>query len=149
MSLPGFLAGAVPFLDGISAEQAVEISKRVETRSYAKGQTIVFRGTTVDGLHIVKSGKVAVWIKPTRGGNTPVLAAELGAGEVFGETSIIESGTAAATVRASEDETIVLLLPQDAFVEVLASNTDLRARAEALMSTRKASNAAQNQPSAN
>jgi CRP-like cAMP-binding protein len=141
-----FLRTRVPFLEGLTEEQALGLAQRVEQRSYARGQTVVFRGTTVEGLHVVASGKVAVWIKPTRGGNTPVLAAELGAGEVFGEASILESGTAAATVKAAEDETLVFLVPQEAFVEALAAVPELRARAEALASSRRASNAARSQP---
>jgi CRP-like cAMP-binding protein len=151
VTVTDFLHSRVPFLHGITPEQAQALAQRAEQRSFAAGQTVVFRGTTVEGLHVVASGKVAVYIKPTRGANTPILAAELGTGQVFGETSILESGTAAATVKAAEDETLVFILPQDAFMEVLSAAPELRARAEALIHARRAENAqAQKpQPSAN
>jgi CRP-like cAMP-binding protein len=141
LTVTEFLQSKVPFLAGLTEEQARGLAAGVEQRSYAKGQTVVFRGTTVDGLSIVASGKVGVWVKPKPSAQ-PALAAELGAGEVFGETSILESGTAGATVKAQEDETLVFLVPQSAFLELLASSPSLRARAESLLAERRSRNAA-------
>lgn len=147
MTVTEFLQTRVPFLSGLTAEQAQALAARVEQRSYAKGQTVVFRGTTVDGLSVVASGKVGIWLK-ARAGAQPAQVAELSAGEVFGETSILESGTAGATVKAAEDETLVFLIPQDAFLGLLAADPGLRARAEAVMNERRAKNAAAPAPAA-
>ena len=141
MTVTEFLETRVPFLAGITEEQAHKLAACVEQHAYAKGQTVVFRGTTVDGLFVVASGKVGVWIK-RKPSAQPELAAELGTGEVFGETSILESGTAGATVKALEDETLVFLVPQAAFLELLAAEPSLRARAEALLAERRSRNAA-------
>lgn len=141
MTVTEFLQSRVPFLAGISAEQAHRLAAGIEQRSYAKGQTVVFRGATVDGLSVVASGKVGVWVKPKPNAQ-PALAAELGTGEVFGETSILESGMAGATVKALEDETLVFLVPQSSFLELLAADPALRSRAEALLAERRSRNAA-------
>lgn len=141
MTVTEFLQARVPLLAGIAEERAHQLAACVEQRSYAKGQTVVFRGTTVEGVSVVASGKVGVWIKP-KPHLQPALAAELGPGDVFGEASILEQGTAGATIKAAEDETLVFLIPQDAFLGLLAADPALRARVESLAAERRSRNAA-------
>jgi CRP-like cAMP-binding protein len=88
----------------------------------------------VDSLHVVASGKVAVSRKE-KGSKTVVLLAELGPGKVFGETSILEMGTAGATVRAAE-ESLLFIIPQAAFLKAMADNSDLKARLLAKIAAR-------------
>lgn len=136
MTVTEFLHTQVAFLSGITGEQAHALAVEVQQQAYAAGQNVILRGTTVDGLYVIASGKVGVWAKPEK---KKVLeqVAELGAGEVFGETSIMEMCTAGATVKAVEDETLVFLIPQEAFRVVLEQNPELAARATALIDSRK------------
>ncbi|MBI3553833.1 MAG: cyclic nucleotide-binding domain-containing protein [Elusimicrobia bacterium] len=140
MTVTKFLHTQVPFLDGLTPEQAHELAAQSQQRSYAAGQIVLFRGTTVDGLHVVASGKVSVWVRPEKGSKNPVQVAELGPGEVFGETSIVEMGTAGATIKAVEDETLVFIIPQEAFQGILDGNEEFRARAQSLIDSRKKTN---------
>lgn len=136
MTVTEFLQTKVPFLNGLTQEQAHALAVQVQQQAYARGQTVILRGTTVDGLFIVASGKVGVWAKPEK---SKILAqvAELGPGDIFGETSILEMTTAGATIKANEDETLVFLIPQAAFRAVLSENPELDARAQALIAERK------------
>lgn len=139
MTVTEFLKTRVPFLQGVTEEQALALASRVEQRSYAAGQTVVFRGTSVDGLSVVASGRVAIWVKTKNG--QPAMAAELGTGEVFGEGSLLDHAMAGATVRAVEDETLVFVIAEEAFFQALAANPELRARAESLLAERRQNNA--------
>ena len=139
MTVTEFLQTRVPFLGGLSDEQARALAQAAQQVGFSKGQTVLFKGVTVDGLHVVASGKVSVHVKEK--GKAPVQVAELGPGEVFGETSILEMGTAGATIKASEDETLIFIIPQDSFRCILDQNADLRARAQALIATRKQADA--------
>ena len=103
-------------------------------KPYKAGQTILFTGMTVDGLHVVAVGKVSIHSRAA--GKGVVKVAELGPGEIFGETSILEHGTASATVKAVEDGTYVLVTPQAAFRRVVAESPDFVARLKALMVAR-------------
>ena len=136
MTVTEFLRSSVPFLAGLSEEQAHSLAVVAQQVCFSKGQTVVFKGVTVDGLHVVASGKVSVHVK-TEKARSLVQVAQLGPGEVFGETSIMEMGTASATIKADEDGTLLFIIPQDAFRVVLESNPEFRARAEALIATRK------------
>ncbi len=140
MTVTEFLQSKVPFLTGLTPEQANQLAIVTEQKSFAQGQTVLFRGTTVDGLYVVASGKVSVWVRPAKGGKIPVQAAILGPGEVFGETSIVEMGTAGATVRSDEGGTLVFVIPQEALEIIFHENPDLRVRALALIASRKKKN---------
>lgn len=131
-----FLKAGVPFFEGITMEQAELLMAQAERKSYSKGQTVVLRGTTVDGLYVIDSGSVSVLVKPPKG-KEAVQVAALGPGDVFGETSIVDNSTAGATVKALEDETSLLIIPQDALREVLAQNAEVAARVRALIDSRK------------
>lgn len=139
MTVTEFLQARVPFLEGLTPEQAHSLAENAQQQQYSAGQTVIFRGTTVDGLYVVASGKVSVWVKPDK---TKALAqvAELVPGDVFGETSILEFNTAGATIKAAEDATLLFVLPHDAFRGILQTNEALRARAEALIAARKKKN---------
>jgi CRP-like cAMP-binding protein len=137
MTVTEFLKGHVPFLGGLSEEQSRSLAVAAVQLPCRKGQTILFKGVTVDGLHVVAAGHVGVWVKPDK--TRPLVqVATLGPGEIFGETSIIEMSTAGATVKAEEDDTLVFVIPQDAFRCVLDQNPEFRARALALIAARKA-----------
>ena len=130
-----FLRERVELFAGVSDEHLTAIAVGSTLSSYKNGQTIMFKGATVDGLHIMAVGKAGVFIKPP---TQPVMqVAELSSGDVFGETSIIENGTAGATIKCLEDGTFVLNIPQDAFRVLWAASPEFVARVKALIASRK------------
>ena len=136
MTVTEFLKSQVAFLGGITQEQASAMAVSVQQASFKKGQTVLFAGTTVEGLHVVATGAVGVFVKPKKGAQAEQVAT-LGPGEVFGETSIIEMSTAGATIKAAEEGTLIFVVPQDIFRYVLSQNAELKARADALIAARK------------
>ena len=115
MTVTEFLKTLVPFLSGITDEQAQFLAKAVEQITYNTGHTVIFRGSTVDGLHVLASGQVSVQAKV---GKEVHQVASLGPGDVFGEISMI---------------------PQEAFLKVLRSDPALEARVKAVIDERKKS----------
>lgn len=130
-----FLRERVDLFAGVSEEHLTALATESTLSSYKSGQTIMFKGSTVDGLHVMAVGKAGVFIKPP---TQPVVqVAELNSGDVFGETSIIENGTAGATIKALVDGTFVLNIPQDAFRVLLNESPEFVARVRALIASRK------------
>ena len=129
-----YLRERVALFAGVTDENLSLLSEASSLHTFNKGQTILFKGATVDGLHVVVSGKVGVFVKSTN--KTSVLVTELGEGEVFGEMSIVEMGTAGATIKATEDA-VVLLLPQESFRHVLQQDEAFAVRVNILIVTRK------------
>lgn len=140
MTVTEFLRSHVPFLSGLEDAPLLDIAKNIDQQVFTKGQTVVFKGATVDGLHIVASGRVQVDSRSLKT-KAVVHVAELGPGQIFGETSIIEHGTAGATIKSMEEGTLIYILPQDAFVTILKQNPRLQERVEALIAERRADSA--------
>ncbi|HAH05348.1 MAG TPA: hypothetical protein DCM05_02305 [Elusimicrobia bacterium] len=132
MIITEFLQNQVPFLKGLTDEQARELASAVEERAYKSGQTIVFKGATVDGLHVIAAGKVSVCAKAEKN-SAGAPGAVLGPGDVFGERSIVEITTAKAAFKGAAPETLLFVIPQRAFVRLLQNDTALKFRVYALL----------------
>lgn len=130
-----FLKDHTPLFAGVAETHLETLAGASSVQGYAGGKTVLFQGITVDSLHVVCSGKLSVQVKLPGKGLTPV--AELEPGDVFGETSIFEMGTAGATIKAAADETYVLVIPQDAFRRLLTEDPAFVERVKALIASRR------------
>lgn len=140
VDIHSFLKERVALFAGFADESLAALAAASSVSSYGKGQSILFQGATVDGLHIVLTGRVAVMTKlPNK---SVVSAAELGPGEAFGETSIVEMGVAGASVKSIEDGTEILVIPQEAFRRALQQDEAFAVRVNQLIASRKAASAA-------
>lgn len=137
MTVTEFLLTQVPFLAGLTEDQALYLAKSVEQKPCRNGQTIIFKGVSVEGLHIVAQGKVSVHVKPEK--KDWVKVAELGPGEVFGETSIVEFAMAGATIKSMADDTLIFVIPQETFRKLLLTDPDLEKRTMSLIDERRKS----------
>jgi len=87
----------------LAEEDLFNLAELVELREYAAGFPIIHQGQPAMHLYIVYTGRVEVLGGASRAG------AELGPGEIFGETSILSGDPVASTVRARENCQIVQL----------------------------------------
>jgi CRP-like cAMP-binding protein len=130
-----FLRDHVSLFAGVNEENLAGLAGASELLVFKAGQTILFKGATVDGLHIVVSGQADVCMKASN--KALVRIAELGAGEVFGEMSIVEMGTAGATIKASDKGAVVLMIPQESFRHVLQQDEGFAVRVNMLIVSRR------------
>jgi CRP-like cAMP-binding protein len=130
-----FLRERVSLFAGVNEENLTALAESSVLLPYSAGQTILFKGATVDGLHVVITGKVGVFVKATN--KTLVRIAELNSGDVFGEMSVVEMGTAGATIRAEENGTHVLMIPQESFRHVLQQDEGFAVRVNMLIVSRR------------
>ena len=130
-----FLREQAPLFAGVTEENLAVLAESSALLRFSAGQTILFKGATVDGLHVVISGKAGVYVKSMN--KMSVCVAELGTGEVFGEVSIVERGTAGAAIKAAEDGTLVLMIPQESFRHILQQDEGFAVRVNTLMASRK------------
>jgi CRP-like cAMP-binding protein len=130
-----FLQTHAPLFAGLAADVLDPLAASSELKSFKAGQTILFKGSTVDALHIVATGQALV-VGKTGAGAAAVLAA-LGPGEAFGEASIVDSTVSGATVKAGEAGAMILAIPQDPFRRLLAQDEAFAARVRALIASRR------------
>lgn len=134
MDIKELLRAHVPFLFGLSKEQIDILADNSELESFQPGKTIIRQGETVEALHLISTGKVAVYVRH-KPNETAIQVSELRPGRVFGETSILQSGVAAATIKATE-ETAIYKISQDTFLEILEKDPDLKERMTAYLQFR-------------
>ncbi|MHB8790086.1 MAG: cyclic nucleotide-binding domain-containing protein [Desulfobulbaceae bacterium] len=92
-----------PFFSNIEREDLEEVIKSFRLQRWARNEIIIRHGDPGDNLYIVVSGKVSVI------NQTGISIAELTAGEVFGEMSLLSDEHASATVQAVADSEILAI----------------------------------------
>ncbi|MFI5302141.1 MAG: cyclic nucleotide-binding domain-containing protein [Polyangiales bacterium] len=112
-----------PILRSIDMSERQDLVARFETRTYEPGETIIRKGDTASGLHMIASGEVEV--TTTEGGERLVLAT-LGPGEVVGEVALVLRRPANADVNAVHP-TVTLHLSVSGFHELLREHPALLA----------------------
>lgn len=114
--------GAIGLLDVLGAEQLRCLAEENIDRVYAAGEQVIRQGDPGGSLFVVMAGRVEVTVADA--GGTPVKLALLGAGDYFGEMSLMTGAPRVATVTAVE-ETRLLEVGKDSFKKILAAEPGL------------------------
>ncbi|HEY3249441.1 MAG TPA: cyclic nucleotide-binding domain-containing protein [bacterium] len=102
----------VPLFDGLTDQQLTQIGRLADDVEVPVGKRLATTGETGRQMFIIVSGRAAV--KTPRGRTI-----RLGAGDFFGEMSLLDGAPRSATVTA-ETEMQLLVLAQREFWELLA-----------------------------
>ena len=131
-----FLSSQVSLFEGISSDELTSLAVNSKLLKLAPGQIVLRAGMTVDDVYVIATGSAEVLAKvPNKG---MMVVGQLGPGDVFGETSLLEKTVASATVKAGADGAYVLLIPEAPFQDLIAGNADFAARVQALAQARRA-----------
>ena len=109
----------IPLFATLTEEEFSRLSPIFVERTYRRNQIIFLEEETGEYMYMVLSGKVKV-TKSVPGGKQVLLTIH-GAGDFFGEMSLLDGKTAAATVSAMEDARIVSISGSD-FRKYLLTN---------------------------
>ncbi len=83
------------------------LAERGRPKHFAAGDVLMRQGDASDALHVITRGRVRV--ERDQAGETPLVLADLGPGDVIGEMGLLDGGPRSATVTATEDtETLEL-----------------------------------------
>ena len=104
------------------------VYKHVFEKSVEKDSVLFVEGMSGELLYIIMSGRVEI-IKKTKD-NKKIILATMGANDIIGEMSLIDSAPRSATGRTSEDS-VLLVITKQSFNEILQS--DPRTAAKILM----------------
>jgi CRP-like cAMP-binding protein len=111
-----------PVFAPFSPKDQKRIIERFKARTVAAGALILARDRPGDGLYVLLAGGAVVFDVDVEG--RELLLAELHAGDVFGEMSLLWRQKTGATVRATS-MCVVLRMPREAFDEVLLLHPEL------------------------
>jgi cytochrome P450/CRP-like cAMP-binding protein len=105
-----------PGHDDPEVQQALANAAR---RRFAPGSVIIRQGDVADAFYLLESGSAAVTIAA---GDGERQVAELGEGEWFGETGLLQNAPRNATVTAGPNGADTLVLGRDAFLALVATS---------------------------
>jgi CRP-like cAMP-binding protein len=106
----------------LDAEKIDRLARRLRMAIFGPGEVILRQGDPGDSLYLVRSGRVAVELA-TRGGGRREIAV-LGAGQFFGEMSLMTGESRHATVVAKSDVDCYVV-EKEAFQQILEEKPEL------------------------
>jgi small-conductance mechanosensitive channel/CRP-like cAMP-binding protein len=112
----------IEFLQVLSSEQLRELAGRLETQVFAPGEVICHQGEQGETFYIIKNGQVQISTHDGQGRATPLRT--IGAGDFFGEISLLTGEPRSATVTALQ-ETEVLVMDKEDMRRMLEANGQL------------------------
>ncbi|MFH1811756.1 MAG: cyclic nucleotide-binding domain-containing protein [Pseudomonadota bacterium] len=130
------LLSTSPVFAPFGREQRKQLIEKFKSREIAPGTEILSEGQKGDGLYVLLSGRCEV--SRHLDGRRVVLA-ELGAGDVFGEMSLLERSPVSASI-TTQGTCIVLRLPAKSFNEVIVTYPQILEKVLALSDARAATN---------
>jgi CRP-like cAMP-binding protein len=127
-----------PLFRPLEAADRPALAQYFASRQATAGEVLVEEGSKGPGLFVVLTGEVEV--SRTESSERLVLA-RLGAGDLFGEMSMVADRPATATVRAL-DRTVMLFLPRAAFDQAMERFPNVRALIDQTAADREQATAA-------
>ena len=112
----------VPLFYSLTEAQVDLLAVGSVRRSFPKSRTIVTEGEASQSLYILLSGRAKVQRSDSEG--KEVILAVIGAGEFFGEMSLIDDEPRSASVITLEPCEF-LAIPKESFLAVLRQNTEI------------------------
>jgi CRP-like cAMP-binding protein len=124
--------GSIPTFSPLDEETLLTIVGESMNLVWRQNSRIFEQGTPGDALYVILSGTIAIHDGDSIEGH---VVAELGPGDYFGELSLLLNTTHSRTATALADCEL-LVLPKDAFVELLTTNPKLQAHFEQVLEER-------------
>ena len=98
---------ASPLFEMLTDEDRAAVTAEMILESRSEGDIIITEGEQGSSLYVIVSGSVKVFTRGSRGESLPL--ATLGAGEFFGEVSVLTGKPRTATITASEPTELLRL----------------------------------------
>lgn len=114
--------GKVQIFTGLERDEVERVAALCQQRAFRKGDIIVREGETSQELFVIGEGMVEISLT-TPAASTPLI--NLGKGQVFGEMTLVDRGARSATVTVLNDDTVLLAIPHDAFLELCESDNHI------------------------
>jgi uncharacterized membrane protein len=139
----------VELFEHLNDDDRRNLAEAIDVRRLAAGDTLFKAGEPGEALYVVRSGEVELFIKDTAGQRIALAIA--GAGELFGELALLDSGPRTATAIAISDAELLELDRDDllllfqrspaAALRLLAAMGRMTRKADELLKTRVSRNA--------
>jgi CRP-like cAMP-binding protein len=116
------LLKTVSLFNGLSDHQLQRLIDISAEEIFDDEDIIIEQGAEGDKLYFISEGQVEILVRrrPTEPNRSQVY---LGRGQIFGEMALIDMGRRSATVRCSQDHTVLRVIESEAFSDLCSSDT--------------------------
>jgi CRP/FNR family transcriptional regulator, cyclic AMP receptor protein len=115
----------VPLFQELSAKELRTLERVVHIRNYQPEETVFVESEPGAGMYVIRSGQVNIVLKHKS--EQPVLLAELGAGDFFGEMALLGDSARSATAVARERSELIGFFHPD-LLEIMSSHPGTAAK---------------------
>ena len=109
----------IPLFSCLNDQELADIEKVAIKKTFPKNTILLSEGDTTDALYVICDGKVKVTIDDNEG--KEVILSMIGAGEYFGEMSLLDDEPRSASVTTKET-TQLLIISKNDFMDFFSSN---------------------------
>lgn len=113
--------GSIPFFKGLPTSDLMAILGITVTNKIEVGETLFSQNDPSDGLYILLSGKLQIYIFSGFSGGAPKVLAELNPGQYVGEMGLLDGQNRSASVKVLEGGE-VMFMPTAGFAVLLQSH---------------------------
>ncbi len=124
----------VPIFTAMAKEDLARLAAAARVLHFGRGEPVIRQGEAGDTLYAIVSGTARVAVRSDDGGERTV--AQLGAGEVFGEMSLLTGEPRSASVHA-EDGLVLVSVSKDALLPVLTAHPQVAEKMAEIVTVRK------------
>ena len=117
----------------LGTEELLQVGGKIVVKQFKKNETILFRGDTNNYIYIIFDGEVKV-SQATEVGKEVILFIHQ-AGEIFGESSLVDKGNSPALIAATKDTLCAIISMKD-FYTIMFNHNDILERLIHILSSR-------------
>jgi len=111
------LLSSLPYFADLGIEEIKRIDNDLTERSFARGEVLFLEGEPCQGLYIVASGRIRVFVSSAEGREQVILIAK--AGDTFNDAPVFDGGASPASASAMEPSN-VYIVPREMVLSLLA-----------------------------
>ncbi len=123
----------IDLFSSLGAEDLLQVGSKIVVRQFKKNEIILFRGDTNNYIYIIFDGEVKV-SQSTEDGKEIILFIHQ-AGEIFGETSLVDRGNSPALIAATKDTFCAIISMKDLY-SIMSNYNDILERLIHILSSR-------------
>jgi len=109
----------LPLFEALDQDHRKILANHFALRHFPKNTIVIYEGDDTNSLYVILEGKVKVYLADEAG--KEIILNTQGAGEYFGEVSLLDEGPRSASVITTEECQFAVLMKQD-FIDCLTEN---------------------------